>query len=241
MKVGATETAAMSQVVSSSAAKVTQSENSKDTLQNAVKQLAEDFYQKEDAQDASPIYSRPMNIVSDSHKLTKSVEDTLNGYMKELSLATAHLYLPGGNVPKSVEKMFNQYSTIASELVGEQPSLLDKNWGISINQSGELEVSGTLTGDEKTFLEAKLNGNEEFVAAANDFKSNYLKYIDAEYKGWARYDVNADNFSEVFDLKEMVENSQGDEVFQKTWGKDFSWLELNDNISSQLRRHAPKN
>ena len=45
---------------------------------------------------------------------------------------------------------------------------------------------------------------------------------------------------QIFDLKEILDNSQGGESFKQAWNKDFSWLELNDNISSQLRRNAER-
>ncbi|ATG77057.1 hypothetical protein [Pseudoalteromonas sp. 1_2015MBL_MicDiv] len=79
------------------------------------------------------------------------------------------------------------------------------------------------------------------MAAANEFKSSFLEHIDLGVRGWSSYDVNEGNFSKTFDLKEILDNSQGGESFKQAWNKDFSWLELNDNISSQLRRNAIKN
>lgn len=111
-----------------------------------------------------------------------------------------------------------------------------------INQSiGELEVTGSISDKEKSLISEKLNGNGDFVAAANEFKSSFLGHIDLGVRGWSSYDVNEDNFSKIFDLKEILDNSQGGESFKQAWNKDFSWLELNDNISFQLRRKAIKN
>ncbi|MDN3378044.1 MULTISPECIES: hypothetical protein [unclassified Pseudoalteromonas] len=71
--------------------------------------------------------------------------------MYDIGVATAHLYMPGGEVPKAVEKMLSPYDKVMAELRNEQPSLANKSWGIAINESGELTVTGSVN-DEKTII-----------------------------------------------------------------------------------------
>jgi hypothetical protein len=127
-----------------------------------------------------------------------------------------------------------------SELNEQQPQLANKDWGISITETGELQVTGSLTEDERTLVEQTLNSNDEFVTAANEFKSSYLKYIDMEVRGWARYDVNEENFSQVFDLKDMLDNSKANDEFKNVWGYESNWMSLHDNIAAQLSSKASK-
>lgn len=238
MKVSGHEAGVRPQVVSNSAVKVTPSDNGKESLQNATHQLARDVYHKENSRETSPVYSKPINISGDIGTITST--KTLEEYSYESGLAFAHLYTSGGNVHKAAESMFSSYEQFMTELNRERPDLADSYWGISINKSGELEVSGSLSDDDKEFLETRLNENEELVSAAEDFKSNFLKYVSMESGGWGNYEVNDDNFVEIFDLKQMLDSSEGTEEFKYYWGKDFSFLELNENISSQLRSNASK-
>jgi len=135
--------------------------------------------------------------------------------------------------------MLSPYEELLSDINNQDPSLSYKNWGISINHSGVLEATGSITDFEKEFLEEKLNNSEELVSAINDFRANYLKFIESEPRGYGRYDVTGDNFSGIFDFREMLESSRSDEDFKKTWGYETNWLKLNDNILSQLKRNAP--
>ena len=110
-----------------------------------------------------------------------------------------------------------------------------------MNKSGELEITGRLSDDEKSLIAEKFNRDAEFVGAAKDFKYSFLKYLDMGVGGWSDYDVNEHNFSKVIDFKELLDNSQGGEDFKKAWNKDFSWLGLGDSVSSQIKRNAEKN
>ena len=210
-------------------------QSSKTELSNKQGMLA-DVYHKSSIKAPTPTYDRPLSISSNDEVVTKTVDEALD----DIALATVHLYTPGGKLSQSVERMTKQYEDIMSELNEQQPQLANKNWGISITESGELQATGSLTEDERTLVEQTLNSNDEFVAAANDFKSSYLKYIDMEVRGWARYDVNEENFSQVFDLKDMLDNSKANDEFKSAWGYKSNWMSLHDNISAQLSSKASK-
>lgn len=236
MKVNSSHTDPVSKIISnSSVIEVNKPLNSKEQLNRELGRLAADIYHKGKHQEAEPVYNKAMTITMVGAGLTKEAEGQ---EITTISRASANLYMPSGEVSKSVEKMFSQYGKIMAEIASELPSLADENWGLSINQSGEAEVTGSLSDAEKALIAEKFNSNEDFFAAAKDFKSGYLKYTELSVRGWSNYDVNEENFSKVFDLKEILDNVQGNEAFKKAWGKDFSWLELNDNISAQLSRNA---
>ncbi|MBQ4852881.1 hypothetical protein [Pseudoalteromonas sp. MMG012] len=210
-------------------------QSSKAELSNQQEMLA-DVYHKNSVKDPTPTYDRPVSISSSDEVVKKTVDEALD----DIALATVHLYTPGGDLSQSVERMTKQYENVISELNEQQPQLTNKDWGISITESGELQVTGSLTEDERTLVEQTLNGNDEFVAAANEFKSSYLKYIDMEVRGWAKYDVNEENFSQVFDLKDMLGSSKADDEFKSAWGYESNWMQLHDNISAQLNSKASK-
>ncbi|MCP1338096.1 hypothetical protein NJR55_00690 [Idiomarina sp. M1R2S28] len=243
MKVSGQEAGVLPQVVSNSTAKASPSENGKESLQNATHQLARDVYHKENSREISPVYSKPINISGDMGTITNT--KTWEEHSYESGLAWANLYFPGGDVHKAAESMFSPYEQFMAELNQERPDLADSYWGISINKSGELKVSGSLSDADKEFLETRLNENEELVSSAQDFKDNFLKYISMESLGWGKYDANESNFDDIFDLKQMLENSRADEDYKRIWGKslenpELSYLELNDSISRQLRSNARK-
>jgi hypothetical protein len=50
-----------------------------------------------------------------------------------------------------------------AERVTEQASLANKDWGISINQSGELEVTGSLSDNEGTLIPENQMTTEIFL------------------------------------------------------------------------------
>lgn len=238
MKVNSNDTNLTPQLISnSSAAKINKSPNNKEQLNNEMERLAKDTYHKDMPKEPEATYDKPMNIKTNNIVSTRETEEKA---LNNIRLATVNLYMPGGEVSNSVEKMFAQYDNIMAEIAAEQPSLANKDWGISISQSGELEVTGSINDKEKSLISEKLNDNGDFVAAAKEFKSSFLAHIDLGVRGWSSYDVNEDNFSKIFDLKEILDNSQGGTSFKQAWNKDFSWLELNDNISSQLSRNASK-
>ncbi|MFK3862464.1 hypothetical protein [Pseudoalteromonas rhizosphaerae] len=207
--------------------------NSKEQLNSEMERLAKDIYHKGQFKEPDATYYKPIN--KDANIL-RSIEEV----MYDIGVATVHLYMPGGDVPKAVEKMLSPYDSVMAELRSEQPSLANKSWGIAINESGELTVTGSLNDDEKAIIAEKLNSNDELVTAVNDFKSNYLKYIKMEPRGWGNYDVNESNFADVFDFREMLESSRSSEEFKATWDYETNWLKLNDNVSAQLRSNASK-
>lgn len=205
-------------------------------LNTELKKLADDIYHKSEPPELEQIYSKPLTMTASKIDMTKTVD----GFMYELAVATGELYMPGGSVPKAVEKMLSPYDALLSDINNQAPSLTYKNWGISINQSGTLEATGSITDLEKEYLEEKLNGSEELVSAIKDFKSNYLKYIGPESRGYGRYDVTNDNFADVFDFREMLESSRSNDDFKRTWEYETNWLKLTDNILSQLKRSAAR-
>lgn len=211
--------------------------DSSEQLTRELTQLAEDTYHKNQHQEPAPTYHKSMTIVSNHVLTTAEIEEKA---LLRNSTAMFNLYMPGGEVSQSVERMFSQYDNIMSEIKSKQPELVNKDWAIALNQSGEPEITGKLSHDEKALILETLNANEDFMSAARDFKSGFLAHLKFGSSGWSDYDVNENNFSKVFDLKEMLDHSQGGEEFKKFWNKDFSRLELNNNISAQLKRNAEK-
>ncbi|MCF2908736.1 hypothetical protein L1285_10445 [Pseudoalteromonas sp. DL2-H2.2] len=236
MKIGTNVSSLTQQTISPAKEKQTSSVNTKSELSDKQAGMLADVYHSNSAKELPSTYERPASITSNAEAVTKTVDEALD----DIALATVHLYTPGGELSQSVERMTKQYEEIMSELNEQQPQLANKNWGMSITESGELQVTGSLTEDERKLVEQTLNSNDEFVAAANDFKSSYLKYIDMEVRGWARYDVNEENFSEVFDLKDMLDNSKANDEFKSAWGYESNWMSLHDNISAQLSSKASK-
>ncbi|NMM40848.1 hypothetical protein [Pseudoalteromonas arctica] len=235
MKVNSNDTNLASQFISnSSEVKINKPVNGKEQLNSEMQRLAKDTYHKEQPKEPDSTYNKPMSIKTNHVLTSRAAEEKA---LTNIWHATVNLYMPGGEVSKSVEKMFNQYNSIMADIIAEEPSLASTDWGISINKSGELEVTGTLSDTDKMLISDKLNSNDDFVNAANEFKSSFLEHIDLGVRGWSSYDVNEDNFSKIFDLKEILDNSQGGESFKQAWNKDFSWLELNDNIFTQLTRN----
>ncbi|OUS74522.1 hypothetical protein B5G52_00485 [Pseudoalteromonas sp. A601] len=238
MEVNSNNTNLASQFISTnSEVKVNKSVNSKEQLNSEMERLAKDTYHKDQPKEPEATYDKPMTIATNHVLTSRAAEEKA---LTDIRFATVNLYMPGGEVSQSVEKMFTQYGNIMAEIAAEHPSVASKDWGLSISQSGELEVTGSISDKEKSLISEILNDNGDFVAAAKKFKSSMLEHIDMGVRGWSSYDVNEDNFSKTFDLKEILDNSQGTESFKQAWNKDFSWLELNDNISSQLRRNAER-
>ncbi|MFY8326234.1 hypothetical protein [Pseudoalteromonas sp. ZZD1] len=238
MEINSNNTNLASQFIStSSEVKANKSVNSKEQLNSEMERLTKDTYHKDQPKEPEATYDKPMIIATNYVLTSRAAEEKA---LTNIRFATVNLYLPGGDVSNSVEKMFTQYDNIMAEIAAEQPSLANKDWGLSISQSGELEVTGSISDKEKSLISEILNNNGDFVAAANKFKSSFLEHIDLGVRGWSSYNVNEDNFSKIFDLKEILDNSQGKESFTQAWNKDFSWLELNDSISAQLRRNATK-
>ncbi|WP_404340550.1 hypothetical protein [Pseudoalteromonas mariniglutinosa] len=224
-------------IANSSDAKVDQTATGKAQLKSEMERLAKDIYHKDQPKEPEAIYDKPMSIKTNNVVSTRETEEKA---LNNIRLATVNLYMPGGEVSNSVEKMFAQYDDIMAEIAAEQPSLANKDWGISISQSDELEVTGSMNDKEKSLLAEKLNDNGDFVAAAKEFKLSFLEHIDLAVRGWSSYEVNEGNFSKILDLKEILDNSQGGKSFKQAWNKDFSWLEFNDNISAQLSRNASR-
>lgn len=238
MKVNSQDTNPTSQTISnSSAVAIKEPDNSQEQLNSELVKLADDIHHQYSPKEPVPTYNKSMTITTNNVAYTREDEEKS---LDNSVLSLGHLYAPGGDVPRAVETMLSPYDAVMAELASEQPALANKGWGISINQSNELEVTGSLSNDEKALIAEKLNSNEELVTAANDFKSSYLKYIDMEVRGWADYDVNEDNFAEVFNFKDMLESSRSDEDFNKHWDYETNWLKLTGNISAQLRSKASK-
>lgn len=216
---------------------VKQPASSKEQLDTARLKLADDIYHKHEQHERVPTYSQSITMTSNNVFSSPEIEQEA---LNNIRVATVNLYMPGGEVPKSIEKMFSRYEAIMAEIAAEQPTLTNGDWGIAINESGELKITGQLSDDRKSFIVEKFDTDIAFASAAKDFKSGFLKYLAMDAGGWSEYQVNESNFLTIIDFKELLDNSQGAEDFKQAWGKDFSWLESNKNISSQLERNAVK-
>jgi len=149
MKVNSNDTNLASQFISNgSEVKVNKPANGKEQLNSEMERLAKDIYHKDQPKEPEPTYNKSMKIITNNVVSTREAEEKA---LNNIRIATVNLYMPGGEVSNSVEKMFTQYDNIMTEIAAGQPSLANKDWGISISQLGELEVTGSISDKEKSF------------------------------------------------------------------------------------------
>ena len=90
------------------------------------------------------------------------------------------------------------------KLSDEFPDLAGKKWGFSVKSDGNLVVTGQLSEQEEAKLTELLNENE--------FSELLIKGMEIDRgpnkatQGLGKYDLNADNFSDVIDLREYLDS-----------------------------------
>ena len=107
------------------ALEVKQPANGEEPLGNALGRLGDDVYHKYEQKEPDPTYSRSMTITSNN---VLSTAETEKQALDNIWVATVNLYMPGGEVSKSAEKMFSQYGAIIAEIAVEQPALAGSDW-----------------------------------------------------------------------------------------------------------------
>ncbi|MAA61265.1 MULTISPECIES: hypothetical protein [unclassified Idiomarina] len=239
MKVSGHEAGVLPQVVSNSTVKVSPSDNGKEPLQSATRQLAQDVYSKEEQPDENPVYSRPL-VLGVSQEYADKMRDSLI----MTGEAIGQLYL-GGDMYHSADKMASEYDLFMSTLKEEAPHLAEKDWGFSVDADGELKVSGELSQNEIISLEDRLNKNEELVSLAQSVKEQFLKYTELERndnggasKLWGKYDVNTQNFSEIIDIRALMEGKRESEETTERFDRRLDLSGFVSNIENQLNSNA---
>lgn len=113
-------------------------------------------------------------------------------------------------VNETVTGMDEKYTKTMNEIASQHPELSAKDWDFTVNKDNEIEIvegEDSLTESEIEYLQEKLEGfSEEFSTVAEGLSAAYQTYKEAG--GGApdrlRYDLNRENFSEVFRGREFM-------------------------------------
>ncbi len=192
------------------------------------KALAEDMYHtgKHIPQNSST-YERPLAITSHRSELMlqrKMSEKIENGEMAQKLFSIRH-----------------EINGYIEELEQSTPELASKSWGFSVDENDRLVAIGDITDTEKQAIEKVLNSDPKVVSAAKDIPNIFIEgqEYDRGYDGlgkyWGKYDVTRENFSEIFDLKELLEKSYFGGVKSDGYLHVFNFAE---NLSAQVKGKA---
>lgn len=173
-------------------------------IQNvARKTLEQDIYHKSKhiPQDKST-YDRPINIEYFEFELS-AVEVT----QKEFSV----LYF--GELPNKLGQVNQEYKALKQEISKQAPSLLNKDWGFTLDENSKLIITGELSEQEQSYLQHKFDNNEAIGHLAKDIPEILSRgltfsrgYGGKSYR-WGKYDVTAENFKNIIDIRELLEAS----------------------------------
>ncbi|MBQ4861543.1 hypothetical protein J8L98_07555 [Pseudoalteromonas sp. MMG013] len=199
-----------------------------------------DVYHKENDQQPPSTYRRPV-IVGKAQTLIEEPEQT----SARLNEAYSQLYF-NGDMFKAADKLADQYNQFMHELASDAPQLAEKDWGFSVNESGAIAVSGQLSEDEVSYLEEKLNANKTLVQFANEVKDSFLKFTELERgpsknatsQYWGKYDVNEKNFSDLVDMRSLMEEQKSFEQSNYSIGENLNLFGFIDNMGAQLSAKA---
>lgn len=125
-------------------------------------------------------------------------------------MATTRFNFIINKVNQTVEGMDEKYTQTIDEIASQRPELAAKDWDFTVNKDNEIEIiegEDSLTESEIEYLQEKLEGfSEEFGVVAEGLSAAYQTYKEAG--GGApdhlRYDLNRENFSEVFRGREFM-------------------------------------
>ncbi|KZN61943.1 hypothetical protein N473_20590 [Pseudoalteromonas luteoviolacea CPMOR-1] len=209
---------------------------------------------------SSPLHSQParpaeeMRAKSDNGKL-ETIMYTKSGRLdlparyeqhreliERVANSTSKLYLH--DTPEAANRMAEQYKSISSTIYELAPELKNKSWGFSIDTAGQLVATGHLNQKQKRIIEDSLNSNTKLVEAAQDFKAHFIKGIEIERGSagtsqyWGKYDVNNDNFADIFNFKEMLDYSLNSAEEVKFSGYALNKWDWTMNVSDQLKEKA---
>ncbi|MDK1286345.1 hypothetical protein [Pseudoalteromonas umbrosa] len=150
-----------------------------------------------------------------------------------------------GGVADLFRGMQTHYQSFMSELKNTAPKLAEStSWGFSIDEKGEFVVNGTISDENKSYLEEKLNANEDLLELAKQVPALFMQGLaydrgaDGKGPAWGKFDVNAENFKDIIDFKEVFDesySSMGDISFFKG---NFDVLKYAQNVADQLHNKA---
>lgn len=218
--------------VSSDTVAQTKVERSGDALKN-------DTFSQTAKHVTPPVYERPITI-----GVSKEVEQTIKSASVMTGEAIAELYL-GGSMFKSADSMSKEYDKTLSDIATERPELTENEWGFSVNEQGELKVTGNISAEDITYLEGKLNSNKSLVNLANEVKANFLQYTQMERddnggtsKLWGKYDVTSENFADIIDFKALMDGPRETQQTTLALGRQLTGHGFIQNIAEQLGQNA---
>ncbi|WP_405128306.1 hypothetical protein [Pseudoalteromonas sp. PB2-1] len=187
--------------------------------------FAADIYHKDEhIPKNQSTYDRPLSITAH-----KSESELLDKMTNTISF---------GELPKKLSQLRPKYENFLNELEVSSPSLVQKNWGFSINSDDKLVVFGDITEDEKFYLEGKLNADKDIVSLVKELPNTLIKGqeydrgYDGKGKYWGKYDVTQDNFKDIIDVKALLDSSYGPNA--KAFDNGFDIFSYQDNLRSQL-------
>ncbi|TQF67596.1 hypothetical protein [Pseudoalteromonas luteoviolacea] len=213
---------------------------SETALSNTLSTLEPDVYHGSSGNEEPATYERPFNI-GESVKQIETVEETMDRIFE----ASSELYLEGA-MYNAAESMTAEYDNFMSDLSKSNPDLAAKDWGFSVDANGEIAVSGQLSDEEAELLTAKLNSNEDLVRYANEIKDNFLKFTALERgpegqgtsKYWGKYDVTNENFGDIINMRELVEQGRYRDSGNVITGNQLNSYNFVENMGEQLKSNA---
>lgn len=186
------------------------------------------YHQDEHTPQNQSTYDRPLSITAH-----KSESELLDKMVNTIDF---------GELPEKLSQLRPKYEKFMDDLQVSAPSLAQKKWGFSVDNNDKLVVSGTVTEDEKAYLEAKLNANEDIVNLAKELPDilikgqEYDRGYDGKGKYWGKYDVTQENFKDIVDVKALLDNSYG--FGAKAFDNGFNIFSYQDSLRSQLASKA---
>ena len=149
-----------------------------------------------------------------------------------------------GELPSLFRDMQSHYQDFMSELEKSDPQLAQQEWGFSVDESGQLVVTGSISDEDKAYLEEKLNENTELVLLAKQVPDVLMKGMaydrgaDGKANAWGKYDVNTENLKDVLDFREVLESTYTERDDISYFKGNFNTFEFAENVASQLKRNA---
>jgi len=139
-------------------------------------------------------------------------------------------------LPSIAVDMRRGLDQLMMKLSEEYPNLANDKWGFSVEPNGDLVVTGELSKqDEKTLTEL-LNKNDGLKLLASEFSELLVKGMELDRgpymvsQGKAKFDLTADNFSEIIDLRKYL-----DAPFTGKYAQGYQSLVDKNNIIDLYR------
>lgn len=190
---------------------------------------------------ANDIYHKDEHIPKNQNTYDRSLSITALKSESEL-LDKMTNTISFGELPKKLSQLRPRYENFLNKLEISSPSLVQKDWGFSIDSDDKLVVSGDITEDEKSYLEDKLNADRDIVKLAKELPDilikgqEYDRGYDGKGKYWGKYHVTQENFKDNIDIKALLDSSYGPNA--KAFDNGFDIFSYQDNLRSQLASKA---